>query len=53
MAKVKDGRQVADQAPCRICGEQLWQHPRCRVCSRFVWCTEPDTYQHRNCRAVI
>jgi hypothetical protein len=32
--------KVQDKAPCRTCGLQLWEHPRCTECNRFVWCTD-------------
>lgn len=42
-------RKVRDEAPCRICGAKLWQHPRCTECRRFLWCTEPGPV-HRQCQ---
>jgi len=31
--------KMQDKAPCRECGQQLWEHPRCILCNRFMWCT--------------
>jgi ribosomal protein L44E len=33
-------KKVQDKVPCSVCGNQLWEHPRCVDCDRFMWCTD-------------